>query len=69
MKRQNAKLESMSVKLEDAFKEVSEVKTHLQTVLDRDSQITEKENIYRGPVPKQLKVCIGFHCVAIVVFI
>ena len=60
---QNAKLDSLSVKLENACKEVAEVKTELQTVrhkLDRRPQSTEKENIYREPVPKQLKVCANF---------
>lgn len=58
VKRQNAKLDSLSVELENACKEVAEVKTELQTVrhkLDRQPQSTEKENILRGPVPKQLK--------------
>ena len=68
VKRQNAKLDSLSVELENACKEVAEVKTELQTVrhkLDRQPQSTEKENIYREPVPKQLKVCANFffqHC-------
>ena len=66
VKRQNAKLEN-------ACKEVAEVKTKLQTVrhkLDRQPQSTEKENIYSRPVPKQLKVCAHFcsRTVAIVVF-
>ena len=56
VKRQNAKLESMSVKLEDACKEVGEVNEELKTVLDRESQAAEK-NSHCGPVPKQLKVC------------
>ena len=56
VKRQNAKLESMSVRLEDACKEVGEVKEQLKTVLDRKSQATEN-NSHRGPVPKQVKVC------------
>ncbi len=56
VKRQNAQLDSMSVKLEDACKEVYEVKQQLKTVLDRESQATEKESAHRGPVPKQLKV-------------
>ena len=63
VKRQNAKLDSLSVELENACKEVAEVKTELQTVrhkLDRQPQSTEKENIYREPVPKQLKVCANF---------
>ena len=63
VKRQNAKLDSLSVELENACKEVAEVKTELQTVrhkLDRQPQSTEKENIHRGPVPKQLKVCANF---------
>ena len=47
----------MSLKLEDACKEVNELKTQLKTVLDRDSQGSEKEAMHRGPVPKQLKVC------------
>lgn len=57
VKRQNAQLDSMSVKLEDACKEVNEVKEQFKTVLDRESQATEKESAHRGPVPKQLKVC------------
>ena len=63
VKRQNAKLDSLSVELENACKEVAEVKTELQTVrhkLDCETQSTEKENIHRGPVPKQLKVCANF---------
>ena len=63
VKRQNAKLYSLSVELENACKEVAEVKTQIQTVrhkLDRQLQWTEKENIHRGPVPKQLKVCTNF---------
>ena len=63
VKRQNAKLDSFSEELENACKEVAEVKTELQTVrhkLDRQPQSTEKENIHRGPVPKQLKVCANF---------
>ena len=51
------------MELENACKEVAEVKTELQTVrhkLDRQPQSTEKENILRGPVPKQLKVCANF---------
>ena len=63
VKRQNAKLDSLSVELENACKEVAEVKTELQTVrhkLDRETQSTENENIHRGPVPKQLKVCANF---------
>ena len=63
VKRQNAKLDSLSEELENACKEVAEVKTELQTVrhkLDRQPQSTEKENIHRGPVPKQLKVCANF---------
>ena len=54
LKRQNAKLDSLSVELENACKEVAEVKTEPQTVrhkLDRQPQST-KESIYRGPVPK-----------------
>ena len=49
VKRQNAKLDSLSVELENACKEVAEVKTELQTVrhkLDRQPQSTEKENNY-----------------------
>ena len=41
VKRQNAKLDSLSVELENACKEVAEVKTELQTVrhkLDRQPQ-------------------------------
>lgn len=57
VRTQNAKLETMSLKLEDACKEVSELKTQLKTVLDRDSRASEKEATHRGPVPKQLKVC------------
>ena len=56
-------LDSLSVELENACKEEAEVKTELQTVrhkLDRQPQSTEKENIHRGPVPKQLKVCANF---------
>ena len=63
VKRKNAKLDSLSVELENACKEEAEVKTELQTVrhkLDRQPQSTEKENIHRGPVPKQLKVCANF---------
>ena len=63
LKRQNAKLDSLSVKLENACKEEAEVKTELQNVrhkLDRQPQSTEKENIHRGPAPKQLKVCENF---------
>lgn len=57
VRAQNAKLGTMSVKLEDACKEVNELKTQLKTVLDRDSRASEKEATHRGPVPKQLKVC------------
>ena len=57
VRTQNVKLETMSVKLEDACKEVNELKTQLKTVLDRDSQASEKEATHRGPVPKKLKVC------------
>ena len=57
VKTKNAKLETMSVKLEDACKEVNELKTQLKTVLGRDSRACEKEATHRGPVPKQLKVC------------
>lgn len=57
VKRQNTKLESMSAKLEDACKEMNDLKTQLKTVLDRDSQASEMEAAHRGPVPEQLKVC------------
>lgn len=57
VRRQNTKLETMSVKLEDACKEMNELKTQLKTVLDRDSRAAEREAAHRGPVPKQLKVC------------
>ena len=63
LERPNAKLDSLSVKLENACKEEAELKTELQTVrhkLDRQPQSTEKENIHRGPAPKQLKVCENF---------
>ena len=57
VRRQNTKLETISVKLEDACKEMNELKTQLKTVLDRDSRAAEKEAAHRAPVPKQLKVC------------
>ena len=57
MKRQNAKLESMAAKLEDNAKEVSELKKQLKTMHERGSQTAEKEDVRRGPVPKELKVC------------
>ena len=63
VKRQNVKLDSLSVELENPCKEVVEVRTQLQTVrhkFDRQPQSAEKENIHRGPVPKQQKVCANF---------
>ena len=60
MKRQNAKLESMAAKLEDNSKEVSELKEQLKTMHERGSQTSETEDVRRGPVPKELKVCGNF---------
>ena len=57
MKRQNAKLESMAAKLEDNAKEVSELKEQLKTMHEHGSQTAEKEDVRRGPVQKELKVC------------
>ena len=61
MRRQNAKLESMAVKLEDNSKEVNELKEQLKTALERGSQTPEREYVHRGPVPKELKVCASFN--------
>ena len=60
MKRQNAKLESMAAKLEDNSKEVSELKEQLKTMHERGSRTAETEDVRRGPVPKELKVCGNF---------
>lgn len=57
MKRQNAKLESMAAKLEDNSKEVSELKEQLKAMHERGNQTSETEDVRRGPVPKELKVC------------
>ena len=46
VKRQNAKLDSLSVELKNACKEVTEVKTELQTVR-------------RGKFLKKLWCCVG----------
>lgn len=57
VKRQSAQLESMSANLENACKEVNDMKAQMKTVIDRQSPAAGKENNHRGPVPKQLKVC------------
>ena len=46
--------------MEATCKEIVEVKAQLQAVHDRtrDSHSAEtREDVHRGPVPKQLKVC------------
>lgn len=58
MKKQNAKLENMAAKLEANSKEVSELKEQLK---ERGNQTSEREDICRGPVPKELKVCENFN--------
>lgn len=64
VKRQSSKIENMAGKLEGACKEVSDMKEQLKT---HDRQSNEKEDVRRGPVPKQLKVCVKFYynCVEI----
>ena len=48
----------MTQKMEETCQEVAEVKAQLQAVHGHDGHAAEsREDVHRGPVPKQLKVC------------